>query len=156
MGTRVDCYDKDYRSVVRDASYRRSEGEYIKAYKLLIDKVSKNSINKFYNQYWNGRIDRKYKPLFQTKDKERFKILIKAGTNINEPTYYNQYNEPSNTPLEIAIDLDDIELIKLVLEMGGDINLVYNKISPIDYAHSNRKDNAEMYLLENGAKYVKY
>jgi len=157
-GANPDCRDKYNVSVVNEATNRKESGkEFIKSYQLLIDKVSKHSVNRYYEKRWGNSIDYKLKPLYTARhDKEQFKILIKAGTNINEPTYYNRYNKPSDTPLEMAIAKDDVKFIELVLKMGGDINLVYDKMSPIDYAHKKGKDNAEMYLLENGAKYVKY
>jgi ankyrin repeat protein len=64
------------------------------------------------------------------------------------------------TPLEGALLMKDLDMIKLVVETGTDKNIVLNstrfnkKLSPIDYAHEWVLDEIELYLLEKGAKYI--
>lgn len=168
-GANPHCIDRDGNNVIYSATLRTrykyenyDEKLFIKTYKLLLSKANKEDIN--YYKIGGFKHREKYKPLNAacnlTKkgyfvDTERINLLINAGTDVNKPIgiFSSTYVK---TPLECAIELNDIKLITLLLNKGANINAINNDKSPVDYAHEERKDDIEIYLLEKGAKYVKY
>jgi len=75
------------------------------------------------------------------------KLLIDNGADINVIDSFG------NTILHYAIEKELIELIKLVVSLGGDINYTerYDKDTPLHYAYFQKNRNIIDYLIAHGA-----
>jgi ankyrin repeat protein len=160
-GAPVNCVTDGGTTVLHKVSIKRNKehDEYLKAYKLILDKTNQ------VNSWSTGGLLHKFKPLYVPIvqfNKEIFGLLIRKGADINGHTKA-MIDESGKivakqglTPLAGAVYLGDLELVKWVLSKGARINEVISGMSAIDYAHSRREDDIEMFLLEKGAKYKKY
>lgn len=86
-------------------------------------------------------------------DIERCKKLIRKGANVNLLLTDERYRE-AHTPLQIACDEENLELVKLLLKHGADVNLKGEvRDPPLKWALSKRKPNIELVklLCKNGA-----
>lgn len=62
-------------------------------------------------------------------------------------------NEWNVTPLTLAIQEDgDINLIKMLVQNGADVNMKGNRKTPLEWARDKGKADVAQYLKENGAK----
>lgn len=173
-GANVNCVDSrsaaSYRGqmVLFAASADRDGGDiedarYLKAYKLLLAKS--NQVTEYQD---TGDVVRRNRKLaidaaISQENKNIFKLLVDAGSPLTESSMYQLDHHGSKnwwsggmTPLEGAVRLRDIGLIKHILSKGADINHVNNGRTALDFAHSEKVDNIELFLLKNGAKYKKY
>ena len=90
-----------------------------------------------------------YKSIF-TGNKEIVKTLIEAKAKIDVDG--DEYNGP---PLVTAARRGDVEIMKLLIEKGGNINIEHKKDrsfdTPLHVASKNKKDNAIEFLVDEGA-----
>jgi ankyrin repeat protein len=75
-------------------------------------------------------------------------LFEKSELNVN-----TQHGDWGTTPLILAINLNDVNLVKKLIEHGADVNLKkYNGASPLSNARNlTNGDNIVRLLLENGA-----
>ena len=144
---------------------------YQQAYKLILNK--NNQVNKpsfLMSGTWGNKRSKAtsmHAAIISGKS-EIFKSLINAGADVNQVSHIelrdfgNFPARTSYTPLTGAIYMNNIELVKLVLQKGAKKNQKIKDgassryYSAIDYAHNKGYDDIEMYLLENGAKYISH
>ena len=94
-----------------------------------------------------------YTPLYEsvgTGNKEIVSILIKAGAKIDVDG--DEYNGP---PLVYAASRGDVDVMKLLIEKGGNINIQHKKDrsfdTPLHAASKNEKDKAIEFLVDREA-----
>ena len=102
----------------------------------------------------NYTTEQGYTPLFEsifTGNKEIVKTLIEAKAKID--VLGDKNNGP---PLVLAARRGDVEIMKLLIEKGGNINIEHKKDrsfdTPLHVASKNKKDNAIEFLVNKEAK----
>jgi len=175
-GANPNCLHKFWKSsVLYEATSRKkiideksfNNEAFLKAYKLLLEKSSLESIN----GYVKVNSDKKQKALavaFGNNIFDNFRkraiLLIDHGTALNKPirvlhkrSAFHDLGYRYTYPVFEAIRHNDLDLVKKLLKKGVDINEDYGRsFTLVDYAHSLKRDDMEMYLLEHGAKYQSY
>ena len=126
--------------------------------KNLLIYVKNENINEIKNAIENGAdvnytTGHGYTPLYEsvgTGNKEIVSILIKAGAKIDVDG--DEYNGP---PLVYAASRGDVDVMKLLIEKGGDINIQHKKDrsfdTPLHAASKNEKDKAIEFLVDREA-----
>ncbi len=171
-GADLHCYGNYYNVENASLAYQLadiiSDNRYeprIKAAKYILDSGAKKDLNKYaknVNATISGRIisENQEKPIHKTCstgssrwiNKSMFRAYIAAGTNLNEPI-----NSLDYYPIHIAAFFNEVEALEKMIKNGADVNVVNKKgYSPADLARKRKHTDAEMLLIENGAKYVKY
>lgn len=86
-----------------------------------------------------------------TDDYKLTKKLLKCNLNINAQDFKGY------TPLMYAITNDNVKMVMLLVDNGADINLC-NKSgeTPLDIAKKYGRQTIETYLIQKGAKYIKF
>jgi ankyrin repeat protein len=81
-------------------------------------------------------------------DPEKFRLLLNAGAQIDPIKYYD-----FDTPFELILKKNNIELVRLFIDAGADIHRIDNwGKTPLEYAASYSRDTAILRLLiEKGA-----
>ena len=94
-----------------------------------------------------------YTPLSEsvgTGNEQIVSMLLDAGAEIDVPG--DEYNGP---PFVWAAKKSDVNIMKLLLEKGGNINIIHtkdgSKDTPLHVASSNKQDDAILFLVDNGA-----
>jgi len=83
-----------------------------------------------------------------SNDPEKFRLLLNAGAQIDPVRYFNY-----DTPFEIILAKNNIELVRLFIDAGADIHRIDNRgKTPVEYAACYTRDPAIFRLLiEKGA-----
>ena len=125
--------------------------------KNLLIYVKNENINEIKNAIENGAdvnytTGHGYTPLYESVgngNKEIVSILIKAGAKIDVDG--DEYNGP---PLVWAASKGDVDVMKLLIEKGGNINIQHKKDRSFDtpfMQHQNKKDKAIEFLVDKEA-----
>jgi ankyrin repeat protein len=140
---------------------RAAEKQYVQIVKKLLEKGAVVDAQESY-----GRTALMYLMVYH-KPKQRLEtahLLIKAGANVNlltSQTPYSKYDVRScKTALTVAVESYDVEMVKLLLANGADVNLTCNDgnkplhyaIEISDYVASNEKREIIELLVTAGAK----
>ncbi len=134
-----------------------------KAILYILNKMSPKQISTLYPFYRYGDFLGYKKPLSYLDtdnnkfNRQIFKLMINKGTSINEPIWLNKDKTSKFYPINKAIYMGSLELVKFCLNKKANTDITIktdNKdYNVLDYAHLLRKDNIELYLLEKGLKY---
>ena len=81
----------------------------------LMDKSKENVLMKFLKRNLKASLNFELRPRI-------FSLLLEAGADVNQ----HFEGDHGNTPLILAIDVNDDRLVKLILEAGADVNAVNN------------------------------
>jgi uncharacterized protein len=92
----------------------------------------------------------------QTKDQSLLRLMISKGVNLNM-VQKDKEGKDFSTPLLTAIRTGSLELVKLVVEAGSDVNQTINfrdckLISPLTQAMEEQHPEIVQYLLQKGAR----
>lgn len=94
-----------------------------------------------------------YTPLSEsvgTGNEQIVSMLLDASADINVPG-----DEINGPPFVWAAKKSDVNIMKLLLEKGGNINIIHtkdgSKDTPLHVASSNKQDDAILFLVDNGA-----
>jgi ankyrin repeat protein len=90
--------------------------------------------------YFNW-IDELFEAIEDTQDKNRVREIVEASYNINVQV------EEGCTPLIAAVLTGNLEMVKLLVELGADVNLIDGYFeSPLYYANYNGFQSIVEYL----------
>lgn len=137
----------------------QDKATYMKAYQSIVDsstQLSAWSRRSSSRNYYNSR------PI-HFADAEQFEILIKKGATLNGTNKTRKdfvsdgrEDDIGLTALKKAINLNRVDLVKLVLDHGADINEVQRGMTALDYAKDKQLLEIEVYLFERGGQYHRY
>ena len=89
----------------------------------------------------------------QTGNIEEVRKMIDADFNIKQKYRWFGGDICSfSTPLHIAAQFNNLEIMQFLLDQGADVNSIVQGITPLGFAASNNKKEAVEFLLKKGAK----
>jgi len=112
--------------------------------------------NKISDEKYNIGIDRKgefTKNNFKKGNEPLIEYLVRNGLNVNQKCHYNVSSKNTfSTFLVYACENENLDLVKLLVEHGANVNLVdENGYSPLISACAYNNSNIAKYLIEHGA-----